>query len=383
MSPDSDDFIFQDSFSSNLNGVDQVKDQIINLCSTKTIDSIIVGQEFIRFYQFSPAVILQNSTELSDYEIELVRVNSNEIIKFNDGGSRSDAYYIAELLKSDGHSENVLQNEKYLALQRLTRLRCDLVFSMVRAKKCFINDLFYKVNQSSETDDLMSNSRIIAIITEDLTSEGIMKMSIDELLSYANNHGEGSIDLKNFARSIKDVKHHAYVLDQSNNNSLDIVLSVYYKAIRTYQKTLRELDDSIEHILNSLFEVDILKSLPGVDYVYAAGIIAETGNVERFDKESQIASYAKLGGNNRSSSVNLDSTSRPHSRDMYLHQYLVEATNQLIVHDQMFADYFERQKQKALTNPRRRALTLATRKFVRVLDYLLREHQTFDPSKQG
>lgn len=135
-------------------------------------------------------------------------------------------------------------------------------------------------------------------------------------------------------------------LVNQTNNTLDISLSVHYKEIRTYQKTLRELDVSIERILNLLSEADILKSLPGVDHVYAAGFITETVNIERFDKESQIASYAKLGGSNRSSTVNLDGPSRPHSGYMYLHQYLVEASNQLIVHDQMFADYFERQKQK-------------------------------------
>lgn len=89
---------------------------------------------------------------------------------------------------------------------------------MGRAKKSFINSLFYKVDpaESSETAGLMSNSRFIAIIIEDLTFEEIMKMSLDALLLYANDYSEGMIDLKNFAWSIKNVKLHAYVFGQSN-----------------------------------------------------------------------------------------------------------------------------------------------------------------------
>ncbi|MED2785304.1 transposase [Bacillus thuringiensis] len=41
-------------------------------------------------------------------------------------------------------------------------------------------------------------------------------------------------------------------------------------------------------------EARYLTSVPGIGVVYAAGIIAEVGQIERFENEAQLAKYTGL-----------------------------------------------------------------------------------------
>ena len=47
-------------------------------------------------------------------------------------------------------------------------------------------------------------------------------------------------------------------------------------------------------------EYQCLTSIPGVGLVYAAGIIAEVGQIERFENQAKLAKYAGLHGKSES-----------------------------------------------------------------------------------
>lgn len=62
--------------------------------------------------------------------------------------------------------------------------------------------------------------------------------------------------------------------------------------IRTYQQQIKEIEKPIKQIMAGLPQT--LESIPGVGPVFAAGIIAEIGRIERFDDETKIAKCAGL-----------------------------------------------------------------------------------------
>ena len=58
--------------------------------------------------------------------------------------------------------------------------------------------------------------------------------------------------------------------------------------IKTYTKQIKTLEKSIERVLETIPEAQCLLSIPGIARVYTAGIIAEIGQIERFENQAKL-----------------------------------------------------------------------------------------------
>lgn len=166
------------------------------------------------------------------------------------------------------------------------------------------------------------------------------------------------------------------------NDSVDTVLAIYAKEIKTFQKMIKELDDAITQIVDVIPEEQILQSIPGIGPVYAAGIIAEIGQIDRFEDETKLAKYAGLTWK-QNQSGKFESTTTPLLRtgDSYLRYYLIEAANRVRREDSVFKEYYSRKYQEVQRTPTKRALVLTARKLIRVIFYLLKNHQIYKPKE--
>src|SRR5699024_11423962 len=84
----------------------------------------------------------------------------------------------------------------------------------------------------------------------------------------------------------------SYRLDRVVEDSIDTILATSITVIRRCEKQIKELDKSIKRIMASMTQT--LESVPGIGPVFAAGIIAEIGQSERFEDETKIAKCAGL-----------------------------------------------------------------------------------------
>lgn len=55
-----------------------------------------------------------------------------------------DAYRIADFLRFDRFNVSLLKEEQYMALQRLTRSRYQLICQLTEMKQHFLENLYYK-----------------------------------------------------------------------------------------------------------------------------------------------------------------------------------------------------------------------------------------------
>ncbi|MGC2952010.1 transposase, partial [Enterococcus faecium] len=76
--------------------------------------------------------------------------------------------------------------------------------------------------------------------------------------------------------------------------SLNVVFSLHVREIRAREIKIKELDKAIEQLLVVIPENQCLTSIPGVGKVYAAGLFAEIGQIQRFEEVTKLAKYAGL-----------------------------------------------------------------------------------------
>ena len=74
----------------------------------------------------------------------------------------------------------------------------------------------------------------------------------------------------------------SYRLGRLAQESINVVLSVLVREIRALEKSIKDLDKAIEQLVVVIPEYQCLTSVPGIGKVYAAGLIAEIGQIERF-----------------------------------------------------------------------------------------------------
>ena len=85
------------------------------------------------------------------------------------------------------------------------------------------------------------------------------------------------------AKTIQKVIRSSYRLPPTLETSVDIVMATLVGQIRSLEASIKQLEKGIEQIVKALPEYQCLTSIPGVGPVYTAGLIAEIGQIQRFD----------------------------------------------------------------------------------------------------
>ncbi|THF83353.1 transposase, partial [Cohnella fermenti] len=160
-------------------------------------------------------------------------------------------------------------------------------------------------------------------------------------------------------------------------------LGTSIESIRSIQKQLKDLDKAIARVLDGIQGAQCLLSVPGIGKVYAAGLLGELGDIERFKDQAAVAKYAGLTWRrHQSGAFEAENTTRIQSGNRFLRYYLVEAANSVRLRDQEFSEYYRKKYDEVPKNQHKRALVLTARKLVRLVDVLLRNGQLYTPRRK-
>lgn len=386
------DVVFQGNFVNDLKGATELKTIIINTANSNHLDQVVIGMEATSIYSFHPAMFFQEDADLKKLNTQSVVIDPKKTKRYHDvfaedKNDQIDAFYIADFLRVGRYSTGIVRQENYIALQRLTRSRYELVQSLVRAKQHFIENLYYKLNKLVISDELNTSvfgSTMMSLLTEDMTTDDLLNISINDLADYLNEHGRGRFaNPEALAKTIQKAVRASYRLDKVIANSVDTVLSVYAEEIKAFQKMIKDLDKAIEEVTKVIGkEEEVLRSIPGIGPVYAAGILAEIGQINRFDNEAKLAKYAGLSWREKQSGgYASDNTPLKRTGNAYLRYYLVEAANRVRIQDPVFGEYYQRKYKEVKHTPSKRALVLTARKLIRVIFFLLKNHQIYQEKR--
>ncbi|MCT4631894.1 MAG: IS110 family transposase [Firmicutes bacterium] len=386
-----DQILLEECIENSIVGASKIKNYILKFHKHIHYERIIVGMESTSVYSFHPASFLAQDQELKALGIEVSVINPKIISRFKgmfdeDKTDSIDAYRIADFLRFDRFNVSIHKEEQYLALQRMTRSRYQLICQLTEMKQHFLENLYYKCNTlTKELDTSVFGATIMELLTDSLSLDEIANMPLEDLAFLLQEKGRGRFSnptklAKSLSKAIRD----SYRLGKVMQDSVDIVLASYANMIQATKKQIKIIDKSIQSLIDTLPDAKSLLSIPGVGPVYAAGILAELGQIDRFEDESKIAKYAGLYWK-RKQSGNYESqrTSMTKTGNRYLRYYLVEATASVMRNEPVYREYYLKKYNEVPKNQHKRALVLTARKFVRLVDVLLRNHQLYAPERSA
>jgi hypothetical protein len=267
---------------------------------------------------------------------------------------------------------------RYAPLQRLTRFRCHLAQNLAREKSYFLSFLFLTFSAYGQIapfgDRFGATSRAVL---DEFSTEDLAQQSVEELAAYLQAKGPGRFgDPSALAATLQPAARDSYRLDKVLQEPLRLVLGTTLATIRSLQSQLKTLDKTIAQELAALPQT--LASVPGLGPVWTAGLIAELGDITRFDDEAAIAQFAGLTWEtHQSGQFQAEDTELTKRGNSYLRYYLVEAANSVRTHCPEYAQYYAAKYAETPKHAHQRALVLTARKLVPLIDVMLREGKRY------
>ncbi|QPW46671.1 IS110 family transposase [Bacillus thuringiensis] len=376
------------SVSNDLPGAMTLKEKLLQRVTDKGIETLKIVLESTSVYSFHPSMFLHHDEDLQRFGTKVFLLNPKQIANFKKSYSdmnktdEIDAFVIADYLRFGRNQMSIVKESQYVALQQLTRSRYQLVKMLTKEKQHFLQHLSFKCNTfSQEVDSSVFGTAMMELFLEKFSLEELADMPLEELAEFLQKKSKNRFgDPTCVASTIQKAVRTSYRLDRVVEDSIDVLLGTSIEVIRAYQKQIKELEKSIKRIMAGLTQT--LESIPGIGPVFAAGIIAEIGQIERFDDETKIAKYAGLyWRKHQSGRFTAENTSLSRNGNHYLRYYLVEAANSVRKHVSDYQEYYVKKYNEVPKQQHKRALVLTARKLVRLVDALLRSHQLFTPER--
>ena len=370
----------------NRGGAKILIDKIISALTTMGLEQVVIGMEATGIYGENLVYALQEDGALGRFQRRIHVLNPKQVSKFKESYSDLpknddvDAFVIADKLRFGRITKEVYMDDyRYKALQTLTRARFYAVQDLTREKQRFANYLFLKCSGLAQDKDIANSSATtIALMERFETVDELAYADLDELTAFIDEKGRNFADPAAKAKAIQAAARNSYRLPITVNNSVNQAMSVCIATMRTLEKQIKVLDKQIEQIFAII--PNTLTSVPGIGKVYSAGIIAEIGDINRFQSQASVAKYAGLvWKQHQSGEFEAQNTRLIKSGNRFLRYYLLEAANSVRRCDSEFRRYYDLKFKEVNKYQHKRALALTARKLVRLVFRLLKDGRNYIP----
>ncbi|HBT65040.1 MAG TPA: IS110 family transposase [Ruminococcaceae bacterium] len=379
------------SVQNNRGGAKLMSERIVSALTAMQLSDVVIGLEATSIYGDSLVYALREDGGLGQFQRKIHILNPKQVRKFKDAYSDLpkndfvDAFVIADHLRFGRIASEVYMDDyRYKALQTLTRARFYAVQNLTREKQHFANYLFMKCSGLAQEKVLPHNTSAttIALMEQFETVDDLAYIDLNELTAFIAKSGRGKFaDPAATAKAVQAAARGSYRLPKTVSDSVNQAMSVSIAAMRALESQIKTLDKAIEQ----QFEIipNTLTSVPGIGKVYSAGIIAEVGDIHRFQSQASLAKFAGLvWSQHQSGDYEAEDTHLIKSGNRFLRYYLLEAANSMRRCDSEFRRYYNLKFKEVNKFQHKRALALTARKLVRLVFRLLKDNRLYIPPEE-
>lgn len=382
------------AFSNNQPGAEELAAIILG-CLKKHPDltTVVAALESTSVYSIHIANFLSTCEALMPYKPYVFCLNPKMTANYRKafiGMSKTDpldAFIISDFARAGCIECEPWRGSQYLALKRLTRHRLHLAECITREKTYMVSNLYLKFSELQllqEDEQPFSNlygATASALLTEYMSVQDIINAPEEDLLQFLAEKSRSRIpDLSRTSALLKKAARDSYRLDKCMYEPINVSLASSFNCIEAYRKEIKAIDKAILKAIQGMSPnaLTVLQSIPGIGPVWAAGMIAEIGNIAAFHSSDALAKYAGLTWR-RSDSGDFEAEDTPITKagNTYLRYYLGEAANSVRRHIPEYRDYYAKKYAEVPKHQHKRALALTSRKLVRLVFGLLAKNQLY------
>lgn len=378
------------SVANSHDGSTQLVKRICSALTSESLDTVSIGLEATSVYGDNLVYFLREDASLASFNRKIHVLNPKQVNKFKESynglpkNDWIDSFVIADCLRFGRINKEVyIGDYHYKALQNLTRARYFAVCNLTKEKQRFMNVLFKKystMTQEKVFSDTFSTTAL-AVYDEFESAEALAYMDLQELTAFIIKKRKNRFpDPDAVAKAIQKAARSSYRLPKTVNDSVNQVLSISITSMKALESQIKEFDKAIAAQMELL--PNVLISIPGIGPVYSARIMAEIGDINRFNNQAALAKYAGLAWTqHQSGGFEAQNTRLIHSGNRFLKYYLCEAAFSLVRCDKEYSDFYHLKYKEVNKYQHKRVLALTARKFVRLVFTLLKDNRLYRPAE--
>ena len=308
---------------------------------------VVVGMEATNNYHICLQTFLQNNG------LKVIVINplkTSAYSKIDDFGNKTDpidAKGICNFLLDNKHKNIKQMNQKYLKLRELCRCWLKLKGDMtrislrLRSRLIIINPEFESYFQKT----LCKSG--LWLLEEYLIPENIAELDVDKL-QYELRKIAGVFGKKDTAQRIVDLAKNTFGVKNDIEGYLRYI-QYHLDEFKFLREKIFEIKKEIRRETEKDYckvEIEYISSIRGIGTEVAAGILAELGNFDNFEKQSSIVRFAGLTVLRKQSGKSEGKSRMSKQGSSYLRCFLYQAAMGTKLHSATFAAVYANRKLK-------------------------------------
>lgn len=199
-----------------------------------------------------------------------------------------DTLLIAQALKLGHYTKYTKADIDILHLKYLTRFRTTLIVSRTKLKTQIVSCIDQIFPELTTVFKNIHSKTCYALLSKYSNPKDITKIRIDVLTKILKDNSRGRFKTDK-AKLLKDYAKNTIGI---NNIALSIQITHSISQIELITKQIKDVENSIKEIMDNLDSKII--TIPGIGYILGATILAEIGNISKFDSPKKLLAFAGL-----------------------------------------------------------------------------------------
>lgn len=310
-----------------------------------------------------------NISVYNPYQIKSYRGAYNNRKQKND---IIDSIIIADYLRVFGSKESKFPEEKLLSLKQLTRFRANIVANVSSLKVQVIGllDKVFPEYKKLFCDTFGNTSKQLLLNCP--TPDDIINISTTKLANLLSKNSKGRFN-KDTALHIKEVAKSSFGI-KFTTDACSFEIKQLINQIVFLESQIDAVSKEIKELYNELDSH--LLSVPGIGDNLAPIILAEIGDINKFDKPSKLIAFAGTDPSENQSGNKLSSNDKTSKRGSpYLRHAIYTASLVAISNEPELRAYYD----KKISEGKHHFVALAgiSRKLLTIIYYILKEDRDY------
>ena len=282
------------AFDNNAEGFQKAHDWAVQLAAASDKKQIVLGLEPTGHYWFCLAAWMV-SNGISVVQVNPYAVKQTKELEDNSQqkDDRKDPKLIANLVKDGNYGMPYLPEKVYAELRRLSMFREQLTEDRNRSMNRLHREMKIYFPEYKDAFGKIDGAFCMAVLKEAPFPEDILKLGgegIREIWHQAKLRGRG------YSRAAEIVKYAETSIGLKDGTAAG------REAVRWFAEKIMELDEELAEVENKLNEkcreiphAENVLEIPGIGGKILSGILAEMGDISRFDNAKELQKLSGLG----------------------------------------------------------------------------------------